>query len=1784
MQDPTMADEPRESYRLRNLLHPEPGEEAPYYPPVGTFESSASHPPPRSPIPPPHDDHRPPSSSYGREADYETGPPPRFADPYYNEPRADYPPDPYARYAVGRDAYAYHDERESTRHPVHARHRDIDYSYPNAREPPRAAYDAQYPEFWDRPNPRGEPYGPYDEYPRTYRDERVTPAAGPAVGYFSPERGSAETRYADRPHHSDMAPAATSVAAPGGRAAMSISSLLLNDEAPAPSTYQSNVPGGYNDRYTEPEEHYYRYTEDQYARHEHAPRNSYAAYDDRASGYPTDPAYDSHYAGYEHERHAVRPTDYPESPRYVREHAESPGHEYYAESTRAYATDRAEVGYPETHRYTDEDRRHADYHGSVDDTSPRTPTEQSRHPAHPDHHVSIADDVDIPTESAEASGPAPMVTSGKTRRGRGAARATRGGRGTRGRGRGGRVRWSEANAAAHNDGRVKSETAHTADSRRLDGLPHSGSSSESSDRLSPTYIEYATKWRRQSQRILRAYEEAYYERDQERKEHHLNAYLANGHSDELVQPPTASYDYPYGSEFANQSHPPPSVDYGDGRDPREASVDGDPDDPTLLQRRAWAVVSHRQVPKVARHATTNLMVRQQSCRRIAQHCQREVRRVAGRSARERRDVQLRAKRAMREMLLFWKRNEREEKEARKRAEKEAQERLRIEEERRETMRQNRKLNFLISQTEIFSHFVGGKLGAGDDKTEGQATAVPSEPAGDDEGATFDDIDFDGEDEAQLQARARQSAQQALARQQNQTRAFDANRQEMGAQDKDRGLNVDVHLLDEMNFMNPSSMPAQNAITQPRLLMCQLKEYQLKGLNWLANLYEQGINGILADEMGLGKTVQSISLLAYLAEVHHIKGPFLVVAPASTLHNWQQELTRFVPSFKVLPYWGNQRDRQTLRKLWTKHSLYTADPPFNVLVTSYQMVVTDERYFARVKWQYMVLDEAQAIKSSTSTRWRTLLGFPCRNRLLLTGTPIQNSMRELWALLHFIMPTLFDSHDEFSEWFARDIESHAENKTGLDTHQLSRLHMILKPFMLRRIKKHVQNELGDKIELELRCNLTARQRRLYAGLKSRLSVTELLAKAATDTSEGNESLMNVVMQFRKVCNHPELFERAEVEMPYAFNTFPITPSVARAGDRVAVPYVSRNFVQYQVPGLLVRAGGLLNRIGPANPSAAARHRVTHALLGLWHPDRIHDNPAAFGFAPLADYGATELAHAARDAPRDRWSAHLARQDRQASRIQAFRAANYEPFSLLLPGAPDAGGEVYRALADPAALLALRRTVTEALPAAYLNRVSPAYRPPVLAPAITMVSADIRFNADQRRLRFDPDVRAALVAPQCAPWSAPWEAPVDLSSPARRAGLTSIWMPAANKLIAYSGKMMLLDRLLAKLKSEGHRVLVYFQMTKMLDLMEEYLIYRQYTYLRLDGSSKISDRRDMVTDWQTRDDIFIFLLSTRAGGLGINLTAADTVIFYDSDWNPTVDQQAMDRAHRLGQTRQVTVYRLLTRGTIEEKILVRARQKDEIHKVVISGGDFKQQVDFKPKEIVSLLLDDAELGPSAGDGTTTGAETVDVTAAGSGDGAGLKDGVPAGTDEARGGDQAVPSHDPAAAKTGEEGDESAPTANPRPASWQEVVQRPLVTSRTLEPRLPTINHLDGLFDKYLQAPSSPTPATANSATAGKMGGGAGTAAGHIPTLRTPTLKSRKRGPNKAKVADGDGSTPPPATKRVRQTKKKDGVGAAATGEVLSATPAETPLAAEITPDVAVALPAPPTAVATDDPTVN
>ncbi|KAI7862197.1 SNF2 family N-terminal domain-containing protein [Spinellus fusiger] len=1017
------------------------------------------------------------------------------------------------------------------------------------------------------------------------------------------------------------------------------------------------------------------------------------------------------------------------------------------------------------------------------------------------------------------------------------------------------------------------------------------------------------------------------------------------------------------------------------------------------RRKIWLSIARKDIPRMARVLSRVQATRNGNCKKIAQYCQKEAKRASTKGGRANRDVQAKAKRAMKEMLVFWKKNEKEERELRKKAEKEAMDRLRQEEERREAQRQARKLNFLITQTELYSHFIGRKIkqDMGEDEdtavlpgtTESNSYEDVDLEMEDNDQEKLGEVDFDEDDDKKLREQARRGAQNALAKQREATRAFDESALERRiAAGDSSGIAVSQDQLDSMNFQEPTSMGSGPEVKQPTMLMCQLKTYQLKGLNWLANLYEQGINGILADEMGLGKTVQSISLMVYLAEVHNIWGPFLVIAPASTLHNWQQEISRFVPSFRALPYWGNPKDRKVLRQFWNRKQLYGRDAPFHVVITSYQLVLTDVSYFQRVKWQYMVLDEAQAIKSSSSARWKQLLGFHCRNRLLLTGTPIQNSMQELWALLHFIMPTLFDSHEEFSEWFSKDIESHAENKGTLNEHQLRRLHMILKPFMLRRIKRNVQHELGEKIEVEVFCDLTARQRALYKGLKEKISTSELLEKATSlGDTESMDSLMNLVMQFRKVCNHPELFERADVQSPFAFCDFNSTLSLTKESF-LYCPYSPHSAIKYTIPKRLYRNGGILKVPGPESNAGFDTYYLDN-LMNIWQPNAIHESmlsgepDAAFSFLRFVDTTPHEANYTFKQSLLARWLDHLSRKE-QRSRRQMYQCRESYPeapihtYASLLISETVSPTSSFNII--PGGAMKELTNVTES--SLYLTQLfGQCYMPSARAIPIEALCSDASFEREQKELLFNPTLRACLFGtPHAIPRHERKQASnlrqVLLHSdgqgimtvPHSRHGFSLMKVPAMKDLVLDSGKLSMLDRLLEKLKTENHRCLIYFQMTRMIDLMEEYISYRQYKYLRLDGSSKISDRRDMVSDWQTRQvkeevfswlpEIFIFLLSTRAGGLGINLTAADTVIFYDSDWNPTVDQQAMDRAHRLGQTKQVTVYRLITKNTIEERILQRAKQKDEIQKVVISGGEFKQ-VDFKPREIVSLLLDDEEL---------------------------------------------------------------------------------------------------------------------------------------------------------------------------------------------------------------------------------
>lgn len=995
----------------------------------------------------------------------------------------------------------------------------------------------------------------------------------------------------------------------------------------------------------------------------------------------------------------------------------------------------------------------------------------------------------------------------------------------------------------------------------------------------------------------------------------------------------------------------------------------------------WKDLSRKDGPKVSRLMQQSTQAKLINLKKTSILAAREAKRWQLRNNKNQKDLVTKARRAMREMFNFWKRNERIERELKKKHEKELIDKAKKEEEERESRRQSRKLNFLITQTELYSHFIGKKIKT--DKFEGQNSdpliAFKQDNNNLDKyvdikhngtATDFKNIDFDNEEDEALSKAAAVNAQIALEQARAKAQTFDNN----------EPLNNPDTNGEEMNFQNPTMIGDIN-ISQPKMLNCTLKEYQVKGLNWLANLYEQGINGILADEMGLGKTVQSISVLSYLAETHNIWGPFLIVTPASTLHNWQQEISRFVPDFKVIPYWGNAKDRKILRRYWDRKNVrYTKDSPFHVLVTSYQLVVTDAAYFQKMRWQYMILDEAQAIKSSQSTRWKSLLSFSCRNRLLLTGTPIQNNMQELWALLHFIMPSLFDSHDEFSDWFSKDIESHAQSNTKVNEQQLRRLHVILKPFMLRRIKKNVQSELGDKVEVDLFCNLTNRQKKYYQMLKSQISIMDLLDSTNNSNDDNAQSLMNLVMQFRKVCNHPDLFERADVKSSFSMTSFAETGSFLRETNDLELHYTTKNLIKYKLPKLIydeLLLPSFKNDIVTKNDEILKR-------FNIYDPSNIlDDDKQNFRFLRFVDTSAGELNKLTKQNIFERAIEHAQYTSKNyegASRYKYCYEDSYLPASklFLINEYENNFSAVYNSIYLKE-MYSIRDKLYEDM---VINVMKPAAEPAASVPPVDIECSSRSFIYDLEDTLFNPAIRSALmpmpfnceleliksnVAVENFPKSNLLPSPIN-----KFIDYSNVRMPSMNRFIKESGKLSRLDELLYELKRDGHRVLIYFQMTKMMDLMEEYLTFRQHKYIRLDGSSKLDDRRDLVHDWQTKPELFVFLLSTRAGGLGINLTAADTVIFYDSDWNPTIDSQAMDRAHRLGQTRQVTVYRLLTRGSIEEKMRDRAKQKEQVQQVVMEGKATavgkKDDGAVKKKDVAYLLLgndDDSSASPNATD---------------------------------------------------------------------------------------------------------------------------------------------------------------------------------------------------------------------------
>ena len=468
---------------------------------------------------------------------------------------------------------------------------------------------------------------------------------------------------------------------------------------------------------------------------------------------------------------------------------------------------------------------------------------------------------------------------------------------------------------------------------------------------------------------------------------------------------------------------------------------------------------------------------------------------------------------------------------------------------------------------------------------------------------------------------------------------------------------------------------------PLFINGTLREYQVQGLNWLISLHENSISGILADEMGLGKTLQTISFLGYLRYVQGIEGPHIVIVPKSTLDNWNREFKRWTSDVNVFILQGDKEHRAKL----VNERLLACD--FDVCITSYEMVIREKSQLRKIAWQYVIVDEAHRIKNEDSMLSQIIRVFHSRNRLLITGTPLQNNLHELWALLNFLLPDVFADSQVFDQWF----ESQGSDQDKV----VQQLHKVLSPFLLRRVKSDVEKSLLPKKEINVYVGMSEMQIRWYQKL---LEKDIDAVNGAAGKREGKTRLLNIVMQLRKCCNHPYLFEGAE----------------------------------------------------PGPPYTTDEHLV--------------------------------------------------------------------------------------------------------------------------------------FNA---------------------------------------------------------GKMIILDKLLKRMKEQGSRVLIFSQMSRMLDILEDYCLFREYEYCRIDGSTAHEDRINAIDEYNKEDsEKFIFLLTTRAGGLGINLTTADIVVLYDSDWNPQADLQAMDRAHRIGQTKQVMVFRFVTDNAIEEKVLERAAQKLRLDQLVIQQGRASQ----------------------------------------------------------------------------------------------------------------------------------------------------------------------------------------------------------------------------------------------------
>lgn len=745
---------------------------------------------------------------------------------------------------------------------------------------------------------------------------------------------------------------------------------------------------------------------------------------------------------------------------------------------------------------------------------------------------------------------------------------------------------------------------------------------------------------------------------------------------------------------------------------------------------------------------------------------------------------------------------------------------------------------------------------------------------------------------------------------------------------------------------------------PFLLKHPLREYQHIGLDWLVTMYEKRLNGILADEMGLGKTIMTIALLAHLACEKGIWGPHLIVVPTSVMLNWETEFLKWCPAFKILTYFGSAKERRFKRQGWMKPN------SFHVCITTYRLVIQDSKIFKRKKWKYLILDEAHLIKNWKSQRWQTLLNFHSKRRILLTGTPLQNDLMELWSLMHFLMPHIFQSHQEFKDWFVNPISGMVEGQEKVNKEVIDRLHNVLRPFILRRLKRDVEKQLPMKHEHVIYCRLSRRQRNLYEDFIAS-SETQ-----ATLVSANFFGMISVIMQLRKVCNHPDLFEGRPI-----ISSFDMTGIVMQLSSSACSVFSEGPFTAIDLQGL-----GFL---------------FTHHdfCMTSWEGDEVRaiETPSSL----IMDQVDKEIRHGVKDQKRS-GGMNIFEDIQKAIQEERLREAEEHAASI-------AWWNSLRCRKKPMYSTTLRKIVTIRHPVHDIHW----QKANCLSHLYSSKLAEIVLSPVERFERMIDIVESFLFAipaarsPEPVCWCSKSRSPVFLSSEFKKkcsetfSPLLSPVRPAVvrrqvyfpdRRLIQFDcGKLQELAVLLRKLKSEGHRALIFTQMTKMLDVLEAFINLYGYTYMRLDGSTQPEERQTLMQRFNTNPKIFLFILSTRSGGVGINLVGADTVIFYDSDWNPAMDQQAQDRCHRIGQTREVHIYRLISESTIEENILKKANQKRALDDLVIQSGGYNTEFFKKldPMELFSghrtLYVKNMQREKNDSNGTDISLSNADVEAA-------------------------------------------------------------------------------------------------------------------------------------------------------------------------------------------------------------